>query len=156
MKAALPALGLLGLLAAVLAGVGVGVGRTREVRVPRPARWDEAMIVCPGAGVDLDALDRAVAWWVDLGHDVEVDCEAPWAVGIDADPSLHTLGLTHVQARGGLVDTAHIRIRPAAWDLVIAHELGHALGYQHARHAPTGHLMHPSRAGWDARGLDDR
>ena len=148
-------LGAVGLVVALVALVGVGAGRTRDVTVPRSARWDGPALVCPGRGVDIEAVERAAAWWRELGHDIRVDCAGPWAIAIDADPILRMLGLTRVTEADGFVVFAEVLVQPGAWDLVIAHELGHALGFRHARQAPSGHLMHPSRPGWDARGLGE-
>lgn len=113
------------------------------------------MVVCvlDDTGVDIEALDQAVAWWVGLGHQVELGC--PGSVRLEADETLRELGLTHARSNQGLMVEATIRVRPKARALVIAHELGHALGYEHPPAPPSGHMMHPTRPGWDSRGLED-
>lgn len=151
-------------VAVVVAVVGSIVwSRVRSVVVPRPARWIETPLICPGPDVSPSDLDEAVAWWRQLGHDLEVDCDGPWNVSIDLDPTLDTRdsidegelvhGRAHVLGEGGEIDAAEILLRPGVGALAIAHELGHALGYLHPAFAPSGHLMHPSRPGWDGRGL---
>lgn len=146
-----------------LAAVIVLWGRVRTVEVPHPARWEDPFVVCPGEGVASAALDEAVTWWKEMGHDLEVGCDE-WSVSVDVDPALDTRasvedlavthGETHVWAVDGVVAAAEIRVLPGADALVLAHELGHALGYLHPLAPPSGHLLHPSRPGWDGRGLE--
>lgn len=149
------------LLAVVVLGV-VAWGRVRPVEVPRLARWEGTMTVCPGRGVSVLELERAVTWWRFRGWDAVVSCDA-WNVSVEVDPTLDTRasvedvgtthGVTRVHAQDGVVVLAEIRVLPGADALVLAHELSHALGFGHAKLAPTGHITHPHAPGWDGRGL---
>lgn len=150
-------------VAVTLAAVGAVVwGRVRTVDVPQVAVWADVPAVCAGPGVPLAALDTALEWWAERGHHATRSCDA-WTVSIDVDPTIDqrasvedvtlTHGLTVLHAEGGVAVAAEIRVLPHASALVLAHELGHALGYQHPPAAPTGHLMHALRPGWDGRGL---
>ena len=71
----------------------------------------------------------------------------------DAGP--RHVGTAHVWGARGQIARAEIRVLPGAGALPIAHELGHALGFEHPIAAPSGHVMHPSRPGWDDRGLGE-
>ena len=150
----------------------IGWGQVRKVTVPQPATWGHVPTVCAsGEGVDAAALRRAVTEWRDHGHPVRLDCNAP-DVLVTLDPGLEggtdwnaedpehalddlpqTWGVTRCQALDGELLSCTIRVHPRAEALAYTHELGHALGYQHPPLCPSGHLMHPSRPGWDWRGL---
>lgn len=147
-------LGVVGASVAAVVGGLVLWGRVRSVDVPQPYSWGDAVVVvCPGPEVDPAALVEAVSWWVDLGHRVSVG-SASCDVTIDVDVALEDHGLTRcTSTTDGQQVACQAWVRRGAAALVIAHELGHALGYQHPDGAPTGHMMHRSSPGWDARGL---
>lgn len=162
MRANDPRLLALGLaLSAVIGGI-VAWGRVRAVHVPTVGTWADVPVVCPGQGVPDDALRQAVAWWDQRGRPIEVGC-SDWSVSLDVDPTLDerasvddvslTHGMTALHADGQTIVAAEIRILPGSDALVIAHELGHAFGLLHPRAAPTGHILHPHRPGWDGRGV---
>lgn len=102
-----------------------------------------------------------------MGHDIDLSSSLQVATVIvagdptidgrdsaeQATPTRH--GVTHAWTTSfGLTTRADVRVLPYASALVIAHELGHVLGYEHPRAAPSGHLLHPTRPGWDGRGLE--
>ena len=131
--------------------------RLRRVVVPRVAEPLQGTIyvgVEPGCGIPLGTVHEAVAVWKQLGHQLTDPAVGEGMITIRAwEP-----GLAAKQGRPG-ADGMHIEgdiyvSRPSV--LLLAHELGHALGYSHPRNAPTGHLMHhlPSRRGFDTRGLE--
>jgi hypothetical protein len=152
----------LGLVLSLLFGGVIAWGRVKPVKVPRVGSWEDVPVVCAGRGVDPAALDQAAVWWDSQGHELELSCER-WTVSIDIDATLDTrasvddVALTHgvtvLHTDQAVVVAAEIRVLPGADALVIAHELGHALGLLHPRFAPSGHILHPSRPGWDGRGV---
>jgi len=157
-----PVLLVAGLLTTAATLAVVAWGRLRPVDVPRAGRWENDVVVCPDDEVDLAALERAADWWRERGHVIRIDC--PGRVTVVTDPTLDTRdsvddpdlvhGRTRVWQVGPEIASAEIRVLPDAGPLVLAHEIGHALGYRHPWGAPTGHLMHSAQPGWDGRGLE--
>lgn len=150
----------------------IGWGQLRSITVPQPAAWPQPPALCAsGPGVDEAALRKAVEEWRQHGHPVRLDCNAPDVLlsvdqaleaGTDwnADDPEHALddapqtwGLTRCQSLGDELLSCTVRMHPRAGPIAYTHELGHALGYQHPALCPSGHLLHPSRPGWDWRGL---
>jgi hypothetical protein len=148
-------------LSTLIAGF-IAWGRVRTVEVPDHADWESVPLLCPQPGVDGAALLQAVRWWREQGHELTLSCDQ-WTVWIGVDATIDTrdsvedIGTTHgwtaLAVQDGIARSAEVRVLPGSDALVYAHELGHVLGYAHPRAAPTGHLMHPRRPGWDGRGL---
>jgi hypothetical protein len=151
----------LGLAVSGVVAAIIGWGRVRDVEVPRAGSWSPPPVVC-ARGVRLEEFSEAVGWWRRQGHPIALSCERP-TMTLDADPTVDTRGsvedlsvthgITRVRQDGPRIVSAEIRVLPGADALTVAHELGHALGYRHPPAAPTGHLLHPHRPGWDGRGL---
>lgn len=167
-----------GAVTAVFAGI-ILWGRVRDVNVPQPASWDHVPVLCAsGPGVDRPALAEAIEAWRKEGHVITQSCNGATDITLIVDPLLdnsgagpiggaggdvdhvntdagtNTLwGSTRVQAAGDRILHADIVLHPDSTGLAYAHEIGHALGYLHPIAPPTGCLMHPSKVGWDMRGL---
>lgn len=152
---------------AALAAAAVVWGRFRRVVVPRPRRWGSVgPRIWISAHVRNEDVIESVRWWRSLGHDVDLSSSLQVAsVIVVGDPTVDERasaeqdaptrhGVTHSwSSASGLVTRAEIRVLPYASSLVIAHEIGHALGYEHPLAPPSGHMLHPTRPGWDSRGL---
>lgn len=70
-----------------------------------------------------------------------------------------TWGVTTRTQQGTRIVRAHVRLHPHyGGELVLAHELLHALGWEHPSPAPpSGHVLHPHAASLhDWRGVDGR
>jgi hypothetical protein len=170
------ALGLAGLVTALAAGAAVVYGRVRSVDVPQPAHWPGVALVCAGDGVDRVALVEAIDALEEHEQKVRLlargeDCTPrDGIVAVRVDPSLDTeagmggfdgdeprivWGLTHVVAEGERIRSATVRLHPRQDATGDAHELLHALGFEHPRLAPTGHILHPSNPSLrDWRGVE--
>jgi hypothetical protein len=173
------ALGLAGLVTALAAGAAVLYGRVRSVEVPQPAHWPGVALVCAGEGVDRVALVEAIDQLEEHGQkarllargedctprdgivavrvDPSLDTEAGMGGGIEADGDEPRIvwGLTHVVAEGERIRSATVRLHPRQDATGDAHELLHALGWEHPKFAPTGHVLHPSNPSLrDWRGVE--
>ncbi len=149
-------IGITGVIAAV-----VGWGRLREVEVPRPLGWDHAPVIVCG---DNPLLAEAVAAWRQRGHPLRAgtaDCDVvvTYDSTLDERDSVEDGAFVHGRASlihtpEGIIQHVGLALLPTAGLAAHAHELGHALGYQHPRAVPSGHVMDPSGPGTkDWRGL---
>lgn len=173
------ALGVAGLVAALAAGVAVAVGRVQRVEVPRRGEWDAPPAVCVEAPADRqlvgDALDVLREHGIAPGHllpegtpctprdglvvvvvDPSLDGEA--LPGLDEEVAVDRTvwGRTRVSQRetGGPILRVEVRLHPRAQLTAHVHELLHAHGWDHPRAAPSGHVLHPTRASLkDWRGI---
>lgn len=157
----------------------------RKVQVPRVAIWTDPppVIYHPAIGKGaIDDLMEAMAYWEKLGYPFEglwPSTTAPvFGIYVDIMDRDHPLTeeqsgiaqMTGLNAKPNLIlEQCRIVIDPGlnAEDRLTAtrHELGHALGFEHAfagldrkgnvRSYPTGHVMHPKldKCGKGHRGL---
>lgn len=150
-------------LSTAILGV-VAWGRVRSVTPRRVDRWEHTPTLWYGPGVDRLDLNEALRTWRGLGHAVVLVPGPDANITITVDPALGPagfddsgdLGVTKVYTTvDHVLVKAAVRVASEADALVLAHEIGHALGYQHPWFCPTGHLLNPRRPGWDTRGLEN-
>lgn len=165
------ALGVAGLVAALAAGAAVVFGRVRDVEVPRRGAWETPPSVCvvepasrqlvgealgvlrehglaPGRllpeGAPCAPRDGLVVVVVDPALDGEA------LPGLDEEVAVDRTvwGRTKVSQRetGGPILRVEVRLHPRAQLTAHVHELLHAQGYDHPPQAPSGHILHPTRA----------
>ncbi len=129
-----------------------------------------AVYLAPDAPVKENELRAAIAVWQGLGHSIHLGYDYPEDGFPEGHPSIvvhngdaieddalaaETLA-SHVGTPSRIL-YASVHMRPdlgANTVKILAHELGHALGYYHL--PEPGHLMHPDevRAGWRTEGLE--
>jgi len=140
----------------------------------RAGRWHRTptVIICEHAPVSKTQIKKAVRLWKDLGHrflstqykyDPLNKCTAKEPVGyivvhlitqgIKLEPD--DLAETHffVSAETSEINWAIIYMRSPVKEIVLEHEIGHALGYLH--YNKINHLMNSKwiYGGWDVDGL---
>lgn len=142
---------MLWILISAIAAAGTGNPKSREVQVGRPHRWVGELHVCPKKGVDKDEFDYAVLVWSLLGHRVERGC-GPSSIEVEKAPFLEDRGVSLLIGEGKKIVHAKILVREDS-AMVIAHEIGHVLGYEHTKPWAVGHLMHGWLPGWEATDL---
>lgn len=175
------ALWVTGLVTAVAAGVAVVFGRVRDVEVPRRGAWETPPSVCVEAPADRQLVGEALGVLREHGIaggrllpegapctprdglivvvvDPSLDGEALGGPGLDDPEAVDRTvwGRTRVGQRetGGPILRVEVRLHPRAELTAHVHELLHAQGYDHPPQAPSGHVLHPTRASLrDWRGI---
>lgn len=165
-----------GLAAALVAGAAVVWGRLRDVEAPRRGEWATSPAVCV-VDADRQIVGEAIGILRDHGQDLHllpesVECEPRdgWIV-VRLDPTLdgetlpelsidgpaparggggHAWARTRVtQTVDGEIRRVDMRLHPAAQKTAAVHDLLHSLGWDHPPQAPSGHVLHPTRASLD-------
>jgi hypothetical protein len=144
---------------------------------PKDFKWDDppAVIVCEDSMVSRKQIEAAMRFWEERGHrfgelyfhkDPRALCfsrrpdryivvrVATAEVKDDADFDILAETHFYVTYSGNIMHWAKVFMIESPRELVMEHELGHALGFSHYNVA--GHLMHArtTRGGWDDFGLD--
>ena len=164
-----------GLVAALSLTMVVVPVKLAEEKPQQVAAWvsPPTVRVCYNAPVFRIQVQKALGFWEDLGYKFGTiiwDDSSAWCTGdvylgsITIMPNKTYLGAgtlgrtTRYAYRNKLITGAKIEVtrQGSARELLLEHELGHALGWQHYR--VEGHIMHPilPRTGRDVTGLKNR
>ena len=143
--------------------------RNKNIQIDSMGRWDfiPSIRVCKVAPVSVHEVATAAKWWQDLGYEFDLiyseDCARTRKFGtitITLDQGQlfmnNLLGRTtfYADSETGSIAWTIIELRSPYTDRVLEHEIGHALGWMHAR--VRGHMMHPNHfdGGWNGSGLE--
>jgi hypothetical protein len=144
--------------------------RTKEVQIDKTAQWlfAPSVRVCHTSPLSVHEVANALKWWKDLGYEFDWvyddACQNIIKYGtitimLDRGELLMNdlLGRTtfYSDPESGNISWTIIELRAPYVDRVLEHEIGHALGWMHAR--VDGHMMHPIhyQGGWDLTGLSN-
>ena len=164
-----------GLIAALSLTIAVVPVKLAAEKPQQVAKWysPPTVRVCYNAPVFRIQVQKALDFWEDLGYKfgtVIWDDSSAWCTGdiylgsITIMPNKTYLGTgtlgrtTRYTYNKGLITGAKIEVtrEGSTMELLLEHELGHALGWPH--HRVEGHVMHPilPRSGRDVTGLKNR
>ena len=142
--------------------------RDTNIHIPKTAQWGytPSIRVCKISPLSVGEVAIALQWWKDLGYEFDFvysdHCQNLIKYGtitITLDQGQlfmnNLLGRTtfYADSETGSIAWTIIELRSPYTDRVLEHEIGHALGWMHAR--VRGHMMHPNHfdGGWSPRGL---
>jgi len=153
------ALAIGGAIASLAAVAAVVYGRIRRVKPKVMGAWTQKLLLieCAEPSI-LPNLVEAIKLWDSLQWSMVLIQTIPGVIQVKTDPTLEDLGLlgrtfTQVEKDTGRILSATIYVVPNASVTTIAHEIGHALGFDHTQ--ITGHLMHATKPSInDLRGLE--
>ena len=139
--------------------LGVTIKRVYEENVFHAWVWPEPPVVlnCYGKALPEEVVVRAIEYWTLRGFPIAMyemrptkeTCSHEYLEGfimIRRDShlkSINVLGQTARRTQLNWMRSAVIKLRPGSYnlDLLLEHELGHALGLGHV--GVKGHVMHP-------------
>ena len=127
-------------------------------------KWVEQPLIinCSGSPYTAAEVEEAMAFWEDLGYEFvsffdDFDCGGaaiPGSISIDMagqdiTPGALAYTKVHYNKKTKEVSKAEIEVLVKK-DLILEHELGHALGWKH--HNKNGHIMYPTSKGIGTNG----
>jgi hypothetical protein len=142
-----------------------------NVTVPHRFTWAHEPVVCADLAIDDDALFRAMSVLIDHGLyastrlPIESPCPGRPAIHLSVSPadidrvippkghdSPISRGVYERKTTGDMITDCNAYVIDGTDVLAITHEIIHCFGYDHARNAPSGHIMHPD---YERLGLRD-